>query len=105
MAGHGEFESPVDLPRDGAGKRPLGWATLTIFIASLFLLVTNAFSIKSWVDEQPAGKTQARLAGWAAEWQSATEALGLGTPRAEVHSLWKKAEAARFEQLPAENQR
>ncbi len=105
MAGHGEFESPVDLPRDGAGQRPLGWTTLTIFIASLFLLVTNAFSIKSWVDEQPAGPLQAGVAGWAAEWQSATEALGLGAPRAQVHSLWKKAEAARFEGLPAEDQR
>lgn len=105
MSGHGEFESPVDLPRDGVGKRPLGWATLTIFVASLFLLVTNAFTIKAWVDEQPAGPTQAKLAGWAEEWLSATEALGLNTPRAEVHRLWKEGQAARFEQPSSENQR
>lgn len=105
MSGHGEFESPVDLPRDGTAKRPLGWATLTIFIASLFLLVTNAFTIEAWVDEQPAGPTQARLAGWAGEWLSATEALGLTAPRAEVHRLWKEGQAARFEKLPSENQR
>lgn len=99
-AGHDEFESPIDLPRDEQGKRPLGWATLAIFVASLFLLVTNAFALKGWVDEQPASPLQERLAYWAGEWEDATGALGLGTPRAEIHKLWKKAEAARFNPEP-----
>ncbi|MGE0776552.1 MAG: hypothetical protein AB7L36_16140 [Sphingomonadaceae bacterium] len=105
MSGHGEFESPVELPAGGPRKRALGWTTLTIFVASLFLLVTNAFSIKSWIDEQPASPLQARLASWAGEWQSATDALGLGTPRAELHALWKKAQSAKFDDVEADNQR
>jgi len=105
MAGHGEFESPVDLPRHGVGRRPLGWTTLTIFVASLFLLVTNAFSLKSWIDEQGASPLQAKLASWAAEWNDATASLGLGAPRAELHRLWKEAEGARFEAMSAPAQR
>lgn len=105
MAGHGEFESPVDLPRDEPGKRPLGSTTLTIFVASLFLLVTNAFTLKGWIDEQPASPLQARLALWAAEWEDATAALGLGTPRAELHRLWKEGQAARFNGTPQQDQR
>lgn len=105
MAGHGEFESPVDLPRDGVGKRPLGWTTLTIFIASIVLLVTNAFTIRSWVDEQPTSPIQARLASWAGEWEAATDSLGLGRPRAELHALWKEGQAARFKGVAADDQR
>jgi hypothetical protein len=104
-AGHDEFESPVDLPRDASGKRPLGWTTLTIFVAGLLLLVTNAFSLKGWIDEQPASPLQAKLAGWAGEWQDATGSLGLGTPRAEIHKLWKESEAARFNAPPPSDQR
>jgi len=105
MSGHGEFESPVELPDSGPRKRALGWTTLTIFVASLFLLVTNAFSIKSWIDEQPVSPLQARLASWAGEWQAATDALGLGAPRAELHALWKQAQAAKFDSSEAEGQR
>ena len=105
MAEHHEFESPVDLPKEGARKRALGWITVTIFTASLFLLVTNAFALKEWVDEQPASPFQAKLAAWATEWQDATDALGLGTPRTAVHRAWREAEAARFDGVPAADQR
>jgi hypothetical protein len=104
-AGHDEFDSPVDLPRDEPGRRPLGWTTLTLFVASLFLLVTNAFSIKGWIDEQPASPLQAKLAAWAGEWEDATGSLGLGTPRAEIHRVWKESEAARFVAPPSTDQR
>jgi hypothetical protein len=105
MSDHHEFDSPVDLPKDGAPKRALGWMTVTIFVASLFLLVTNAFALKGWIDEQPAGPLQARLASWAGDWEVATDALGLGVPRAQVHRLWKESEAARFTREPPADQR
>jgi len=105
VSGHDEFESPVDLPRDEPRRKPLGWTTLTIFVTSLFLLVSNAFAIKGWIDEQPTSPLQASLAYWAGEWEDATASLGLATPRAELHRLWKEAEAARFEQAPPSNQR
>jgi hypothetical protein len=105
MRDHHEFDSPVDIPREGPGRRPLGWATRTIFVASLFLLITNAVALRGWIDEQPVSPLQARLAGWAAEWAEATSALGLGSPRAEVHRLWKEGEAARFESERPADQR
>lgn len=105
MAGHGEFESPVDLPRDRPGGRPLGWATLTIFTASLFLLVTNALTLKDWIDEQTASPLQTKLAAWAGEWEEATGSLGFGTPRAELRRLWKKGQGARFAAAPRPDQR
>lgn len=105
MREHEEFESPVDLPRDQPESPALHWTTVTIAVASLFLLATNAFSLRGWIDEQPAGPLQARLAAIAAHWEAATDSIGLGAPRAEIHRQWKAAQAARFDGEPASDQR
>lgn len=96
MRDHGEFESPVDLPVDETGGNGLLWATVAITVASLLLLVTNAFSLRGWIDEQTPGPLQARLAETAAGWEKAMASVWLDRPRAEIHHMWKAAQAARF---------
>ncbi len=95
--GH-EFESPVDLHgRPVPAGHPLRWASVTIAVASLFLLVTNAVSISAWIEEQTPGPIQAKVAAVAGSWLASTEALGTATPRAALHKQWKAAQAVRFE--------
>lgn len=97
MSGHGEFDSPVDLKSRFFGMHhPLRWTTLTIATASLFLLATNARSLRDWVDEQAPGPLQAQAAELAASWESLTTDAGLGTPRVVLKEGWKTAQAARF---------
>jgi hypothetical protein len=105
MSGHDKFESPVDLPDEMPGKHGLRWATLAIVIASLFLLITNAFALRSWVDEFAPGPLQARVAASVTRWEEIMNGLGLGMPRAEVHQQWKAAQAARFNEEPSTDQR
>lgn len=96
MSKHEEFESPVDLPgRSVPQRHPLRWTTITIATASLFLLATNAFSIKGWVEDQPPGPVQVRAAALAERWEIITGKLGV--PREALHKVWKSAQAARFE--------
>ena len=48
MADHHEFESPVDLASGEPLGHPLRWTTAIIAITSLFLLATNAISLREW---------------------------------------------------------
>jgi hypothetical protein len=102
MSDHHEFESPVDLPTGEPLRHPLRWTTSIMVIASLFLLATNAISLREWVDEQAPGPRQAQLAALAERWDALTLSIGLGVPRAALHREWKAAEAARFGNQPAD---
>jgi hypothetical protein len=94
---HPEFESPVDLPPGPHDPdRSLGWTTATIAIATLILLLMNGFSLRDWADQLPPGPRQAAFATAAERWQTATDQIGLGAPRAAFHRLWKEAQAARI---------
>lgn len=105
MRDHHEFESPVDLTRDAAGRHPLLWSSITIAVASLFLLATNAITLRGWIDEQPPSPIQAQLAEIAGQWEGMTDSIGLGVPRALLHRHWKAAEAARFKRGTEPDQR
>jgi hypothetical protein len=102
MADHHEFESPVDLASGESQRHPLRWTTSIIAITSLFLLATNAISLREWIDEQTPGPRQAQLAALAERWDAFTLSIGLGLPRAALHREWKAAEAARFGDQPAD---
>ncbi|WP_129586339.1 hypothetical protein [Sphingomonas montana] len=99
--------SPVDLPDEpgramGEGRRGLGWTGATILIASLFLLLTNAQALNGWAAEQTPSETMVRVTGATEGWLAATERMQVATPRAWLHGLWKRAQAARFAgQAPA----
>lgn len=104
MSKQEEFESPVDLPgRMLPQRHPLRWTTIAIATASLFLLATNAVSLRGWIEEQPAGPIQVRLAALAVRWEGVTQSLHLGAPRAALHQLWKSVQAARFNSDGPEN--
>ena len=95
---HGdETMSPVDLPGSALiGGRPLLWASASIYAAAAFLLLTNASAIDGWAVELPPTALTARIVEITGGWKAATDRLGLGAPRATVHSWWTRAQDARF---------
>ncbi len=95
---HGdETMSPVDLPGSQTiGGRPLLWTSVTVTVAALFLLLTNATAINGWAVELAPTATSARVVAVTEGWERTTDQLGLGAPRAVVHGWWKQAQALRF---------
>ncbi len=88
---------PVDLPDapppdDGA----LRWTWSIIALTSLGLLLTNAATIAEWGAEMTPSTTVVRFVNIADRWHAFTDRTGLGAVRKEVHTGWKKLEAARF---------
>jgi hypothetical protein len=92
---HG-FESPVALPEAEPMAGGLAWTAVTIGIATLFLLATNAVALEDWVADMPASPEQAQALELAGEWRDLTDRACLGVPRAWLHARWKAWEAARF---------
>jgi hypothetical protein len=89
---------PVDIPgEDPPGAHPLRWTSVALAVASLFLLLTNAVSIRDWTNDLSPSPAQARLAGVAERWVVITDSMGLGSPRAALHARWKQAEAVKFD--------
>ena len=83
-------------------ERAADLARMKRLATSLFLLATNAISLREWIDEQTPGPRQAQLAALAERWDAFTLSIGLGLPRAVLHREWKAAEAARFGHQPAD---
>lgn len=90
------MQSPVDLLAEPLAHDGLGWTTITIMVAALLLLATNAVSLQAWIDDMPPSPAQQQAADLAAEWRAITDQAGLGPPRAWLHDRWKQAEEARF---------
>ena len=88
--------SPIDLPGPELEEAGLGWTFGVILIASLFLLFTNAASLRDWIDDQPPSPLQQQAAEYADQWVETTEGFGIGLPRKAMHDQWKRAEQARF---------
>ena len=89
--------SPLDLPEpDEEQESALGWATGVIAIVALLLLLTNAVSLRDWIDDQPQGPVQAQVAELADQWVGISRQIGFGVPRDALHAQWKRAEGARF---------
>jgi hypothetical protein len=81
-------ESRAAKPRPG-----LRWAAAAIAAASLFLVLFNAESARSWTSELSPDPFTAQLRGLADGWKGATVRLDLDAPRAFVRSLWIQAVA------------
>lgn len=93
------LHSPVDYDADDEWARDepaRGPAFGIIAVATAFLALTNAVSIRDWVDEQPPSARQAAMTAWSDAWLARTEAIGLATPRAALHAQWEKAKALRL---------
>jgi hypothetical protein len=93
---------PVDLPGGpGEHEHALRWAAIAIGVASVSLALTNAVSIYSWGTDLAPDPRVAQLVDRADRWRAATDGAGLGSPRATMHRMWRKIEAARWpEQRP-----
>ena len=94
---HKHAPSPIDLPAPEIAGDGLGWTSVVIVITALFLLATNAVSLRDWIDDQPPGPVQAQASVLADQWLGLTERIGLAGPRDYLHTQWKRAEAARFQ--------
>src|SRR4051812_37721205 len=94
---HDHAPSPIDLPEPEMEEDGLGWTFAVIIITALFLLATNAVSLRNWIDDQPPGPVQAQAAAVADQWLEMTQGFGLALPRDYMHAQWKRAEATRFQ--------
>lgn len=94
---HDSYEYPTDLPageQDSAGA--LRWTIGVIAITSVLLALTNAGAVSGWAgsfDPQPHVMPLVRAAD---RWDAATRRLGLATPHARMHAVWRDAEKARW---------
>jgi hypothetical protein len=99
-----ELVSPVDLgERPISGKHPLAWTTMTIAIAAILLLFTNAGTVAAWVDEKPVTEQQQQASMLAGKWKATMDDYGITAPRDWLHGVWKRMQAARFgDEAPGE---
>lgn len=89
--------SPVNLPGEpDFHGRPLAWTSIAIAVATLFLALFNATSIRSWAVDLPPTAINVRIAEAAEQWEGTTEAIGIAAPRAWLHARWKDLQALRF---------
>ena len=93
---HHGAPSPIDLPEPELEEGGLAWTFGVIIIIALFLLMTNAVSLRDWIDDQPPGPVQAQAAELADQWLETTREFGVAVPRDLMHAQWKRAEEARF---------
>ncbi|SFP60519.1 hypothetical protein [Sphingomonas rubra] len=93
-----EVGSPVVVPPDEAvdARRPLGWTTGVILVATLFLAIFNAGSATEWLDEQTPTATIERLRAPVEGWSRATAALHADAARTHLRRWWQALRAARF---------
>ncbi len=92
-----EVGTPVAVAPDPVDTvRPWRWATVTIAVATSFLMLTNAHAIQSWFDERPPGSITEPLRAPIRGWSALTARAGLDAPRAALRRRWQAAEAARF---------
>lgn len=84
-------EPAVPLPHDG-----LRWATTVIAIASVFLLVFNAGSLRGWAYELTPTDTNAKVVSATETWYGLTASVGLNRPVDALHHWWRGNMNLRF---------
>ena len=90
--------SPVDLP-EPAEPLPhdgLKWASTIIAIATAFLLVFNAHTLRGWAYELHPTETSAKIVSVTETWYDATARLGLNRPVESLHKAWRSVMNLRF---------
>lgn len=92
-----DMTSPVDLPPpEGEEQHPLLWASIVIAVATAFLMLFNASSIRSWAFELEPGPQNERVVAIADGWYQKTEALYLDRPVAAMSGWWDAVKALEF---------
>ena len=89
-------KAPDDKPRAA-----VAWTSTVIAIAAGLLLLTNAASLKGWLDQHPPDAAPAAARSAVEAWWDLTAGAGLTTPRATVERLWRAAQALAWPAAPA----
>jgi hypothetical protein len=86
---------PTEFPEDTGALR---WTCGILAITAVALACFNADAIAGWAEGLSMNPTTARIVVAADAWQGAMNAAGLGAPHADLHHVWKRAEAQRWPQ-------
>jgi hypothetical protein len=90
-------DSPIPEPADPtdrvAAARALAWSSMVIAVATAFLFLFNAASMRSWASSWPPSRASAELFGVTSAWEGETAKFGLTAPHAWMHDVWKKQQA------------
>jgi len=90
-------DSPIPEPADPADRlaaaRSLAWTSTVIAIATAFLFVLNAASMRSWASSWPPTRASAELFSLTSNWEAETAKFGLTEPHAWMHDVWKEQQA------------
>ena len=93
--------SPVDLPEPPQPlPRPLRWTHAAIGVATCFLALTNAHTIRSWAWQLPPNEWTAPVVSAAEGWYDALGQVGLNAPVETMRSWWQAAKEVRFGEAP-----
>ena len=90
--------SPVDLPEPAAPlpHDGLKWTTTVMVVASAFLLVFNAGSLRGWSYELTPNDTNAKVVAASETWYGLTASIGLNRPVEALHHWWRGNMNLRF---------
>ena len=91
-----ETPSPIDLPAEPLDRPGLGWTAVTVAVATLVLLATNAVALRDWAEDLTPSPAQAQLSAATEQWAAITDRIGLGAARGWLHDRWKAIEGTRF---------
>lgn len=91
---HDTSEFPTELPPVPGEGGGLAWTATILGVTALLLALFNAGTLDDWVGERTPSPRVAQLAALSGRWRAETDALHLGAPRAALHAVWKRLEAA-----------
>ncbi len=94
----GRYAFPPEAPLDEEGEaaRDRRWASRTIMVAALFLLVFNSVSITSWAGRQEPGWITSTVQQLGDVWTAQIGQLGADQPRRGVREAYEAARDRRF---------
>ncbi len=84
------------VPDEAAAAAALRWTASVVVMTTLFLLVFNAASLKSWANGLAPSDATVALRGYADRWEATTERWGVAAPRDAVHAAWTRAVALKW---------
>lgn len=94
----GRFAFPPGEPPDdeGVAARDRRWASRSLVVAAVFLLVFNAVSIQNWSRQQAPGWMTTTVRRLADVWTEQMALLGADQPREAVREAYERARDARW---------
>lgn len=85
-------DSPIPEPADPtdrkAAARALAWTTTVIVVATAFLFVFNAASMRSWASSRKPSEAAGKLVAATSAWETKTASAGLTEPRLRISHGW-----------------